>query len=63
MAYIELHNKVDEISNAIGRGVTIPTDGGFIVLEKDALFSQDIPTDDNSVKASYLSMILYAYTT
>lgn len=63
-AYEQLHAKVDEISAAIDGGVGLPTDGGFVVLEKGTPFAQDMPMEgDDTLKVSYLNLTVYAYTT
>ena len=60
-SFADLADKVDEISEAIGTGLSIPVEGGYIVINKDSLFSQDMPVDDPDIKVTYLTMILNAY--
>jgi len=52
---------VDSISRAIGGGLTIPFDGGFIALFKDTNFAQYIgdESDDGMVKCVYLSLVAH----
>lgn len=61
-SYAAITAKVDAIANAIGEGLSIPLDGGFMVLYKDANFCQFQPfDDDNTVKMAYLSLQLNVY--
>lgn len=62
-SYVSINAKLDEISDAIGDGVTTRTENGIIALFKDDAFIQDQPYEDaTEVKVAYLSLILQAYT-
>lgn len=52
--------KVDEISQAIGTGLTVPFTGGFITLFKDGNFAQYMPDEDETIKVAYLSLTMHA---
>lgn len=56
--------KVDEISAAIGDGVSIDTDdGGAVWLFKGRNFAQNMPMEgDDTLKCVYLSMTIHALT-
>lgn len=63
-SYVDISAKVDEIAAAIGEGVSIPTRGGYIVLEKGNPFAQYMPMEgDDTLKVMYLNLILFAHTT
>lgn len=64
-SFVPINSKVSEIKEAIGGGVSIKTDTGFIVLFADSNFAQNQPYDDegqSNIKVVYLSLILQAYT-
>lgn len=56
--------KADEIKAAIGTGVTIPTDGGFIALfrDKNTPFIQLMSDPNPETKRAYLTMVIHANT-
>lgn len=56
--------KCGEIERAIGRGITIPTEYGSVVIFKDGNtpFIQLQPMNDPNLKVAYLTMILHANT-
>jgi len=56
--------KCGEIERAIGRGVTIPTEYGSVVIFKDdgTPFVQMQPMNDPNMKVAYLTMILHINT-
>lgn len=56
--------KCGEIERAIGRGITIPTEYGSVVIFKDGNtpFAQLQPMNDPNLKVAYLTMILHANT-
>ena len=56
--------KCDQIKAAIGTGVSIPTDSGFIVIfrDNDTPFMQQQPDPNPDIKCAYLTMILHANT-
>lgn len=54
--------KVDEIAEAIGEGVSIPTPGGAIYISQNDNFAQHQSSPgDPRLKCVYLSMILQAH--
>lgn len=57
-SYVEITNLVEQISDRIGEGITIPCGNGFIAIFKDSQFIQFIPSDDVTWKNAYLSLIL-----
>ena len=63
-SFVEICAKCDEIKAAIGTGVSIPTDSGFLLLfmDADAPFIQFMDDPNPDVKCAYLSMILHANT-
>lgn len=56
--------KADEIKAAIGTGVTLPTDGGFVALfrDKDTPFIQLMSDPNPQTKRAYLTMVIHANT-
>lgn len=63
-SYTEINAKVDEISAAIGGGVSIPTADGAVYLLKGAPFAQNMPMEgDDTLKVVYLNMTIIAPTT
>lgn len=61
---VAINAKVDEIKNAIGEGVSLPTDGGAVYLGKGTPFAQYMPMEgDDTLKAVYLNLIINAITT
>lgn len=62
-SYQELMDTVDQISERIGMGVRIGTDGGYLVLHKESPFAQNMPMDDTSEKVVYLNMSIRNITT
>lgn len=55
--------KVDEISAAIGEGVSIDTDDGAIWLFKGSNFAQNMPMEgDDTLKCMYLNIVIHALT-
>ena len=55
--------KVDEISAAIGEGISIDTDDGAIWLFKGSNFAQYMPMEgDDTLKVVYLSLTIHALT-
>lgn len=56
--------KVDEIANAIGEGISVPTDDGAVYIYKDTMFVQFMPFEgDDMLKTAYLSMVIHTPTT
>ena len=56
--------KVDQIAEAVGNGVTIPTPTGVLMLNKGSPFAQEQPMEgDDTLKVVYLNMTLHAFTT
>lgn len=63
-SFVSINAKVDEISAAIGEGVSIPTSGGAVYLNKGSPFAQCMPMEgDNTLKVIYLNLIVNAITT
>lgn len=63
-SFAAINAKVDEISAAIGEGVSIPTNGGAVYLGKGSPFAQYMPMEgDNTLKVVYLNLIINAITT
>ena len=56
--YTEITQTIKAISEAIGDGVRLPCDNGFIAIYKDAQFAQFQQNDDTAVKIAYLSLII-----
>lgn len=56
-SFVSIADKVDEISHKIDSGLTIPFDGGMMVIFKDPIFVQYIPNEngDFNIKCAYLS--------
>lgn len=52
--------KADEIVAAIGSGVRIPCDGGYVVLYPQSPLIQALPPD-NDVRGAYINLQINAY--
>lgn len=64
LSVVDINAKVDEIENAIGEGISIPTEGGAVYLSKGTPFAQHMPMEgDDTLKAVYLNLIINAITT
>ena len=62
-SYEAIDAKIDEIEEAIGEGVSIPTEHGAVYLFKEDNFAQFQDFDgDPTLKCAYLSMALQAPT-
>ena len=62
-SYSGITAKIKEISDRIGEGISIPIDGGMLILYKSDNFCQFQPfEDDSTIKMAYLSMQLNVYT-
>lgn len=60
--WAEITAKVDQISAAIGLGTTIPTDSGFLMLNKGTPWAQEMPMEgDDTLKVVYLNITLNAF--
>lgn len=59
-SYNAITQKVDEIKNRIGDGVSMQVGDGFIALYKDMQFVQFQPSDDVTIKIAYLSLTIEA---
>lgn len=53
--------KADEIRRAVGRGYSVPIDGGVLWIWRDSNFLQFQPADEPTLKIAYLSLILGVY--
>lgn len=58
-SFVEISRKVDEIRRAIGEGLTMKFDGGFLALMPDDLFCQYMADADPAIKTAYISLILH----
>ena len=62
-SFVAVAQKVDEIRNALGEGVSIPTESGVVYLYADDNWAQFMPmAGDPKLKCAYLSFVLQAYT-
>ncbi len=52
--------KADEIVAAIGEGIRLPCDGGYIALWPETPLVQELPPD-NDVRGAYINLSLNAY--
>lgn len=52
--------KADEITAAIGKGLILPCDGGYIVLWPETPLVQELPPN-GSVRGAYINLSLNAY--
>lgn len=61
---IPISEKVDEIKQAIGNGLSLPTESGVIHLfrEKEGRFAQIMNDPNRETKRAYLSMIIHCNT-
>lgn len=54
-SFTAINAKVDQITAAVGEGVSLPTDGGAVYLTKGAPFAQYMPMEgDETLKVEYL---------
>lgn len=62
-SFTEICNKVDEIREALGEGISISTDSGVVHLWADDVWAQFMPmAGDPTLKCAYLSFVLKAFT-
>lgn len=62
-SFAAISAKVDEISTAIGNGISIDTDDGAVWLFKGNNFAQNMPMEgDDTLKCMYLNIIIHALT-
>lgn len=62
-AYTGINATVDAIKAAVDGGITLPTPGGCVVLEKGTPFAQEQPMEgDDSLKVYYLLFTIMALT-
>lgn len=63
-SYATINAKIDEIAARIpaGCGVRVPTDGGFLWINRGSPWVQYQPTDDRVLKIAYINTQLNAYT-
>lgn len=54
--------KCSEIKNAIGNGVSIPTDGGCVVIFTGKPFMQLQTMNDPTLKVGYITIIVHSNT-
>ena len=54
--------KVNQISEAVGRGVTIPFENGCVMLNKGTPWAQEMPMEgDTTLKVVYLNFVINAF--
>lgn len=59
-SYVDITQKVDEISSEIGEGKRIVLDDGYMYLFKDSTFIQFQPVEDeDNLKVAYLQLICH----
>lgn len=58
----EVLNKCDEISTAIGTGISIPTTDGYVCIFRESPFMQILEDPNPDVKCGFLTMLLHANT-
>lgn len=62
-SYAAINAKVDQISAAIGEGISLRTDSGAVYLTKGTPFMQYMPMEgDDTLKVAYLSFSIQAIT-
>lgn len=62
-SFVEIAQKVDEIRDALGEGIGIPTNTGAVYLWADDNWAQFQPMEgDPTLKCAYLSLIIEAHT-
>lgn len=62
-SFAEIFEKVDEIKEALGEGVSIPTPTGAVYLWPDTDFAQIQPMEgDPKLKCAFLSFVISAHT-
>lgn len=59
--YADALEKVDQIMAAIGEGVKLDIDGGYVYLYAENPFFQEQTDEENDTKALYINMSMNAY--
>ena len=59
--YADALAKADQIQAAIGEGVSLESDGGWVVIRPDNPFIQEMKDDKNDTKALYINLQLNAF--
>lgn len=63
-SFTEINAKVDEIVQAIGEGVSLPTEHGAVYLSPGSPYRQYQPMEgDYTLKVVYINLIIHAITT
>lgn len=63
-SYAAINAKVDEISRAVGEGLSIPTTNGAVYLSRGTPWAQNMPMEgDDTLKVIYLLFNISAPTT
>lgn len=60
-SFVEAAYKAEEIIEAIGEGITLPVEGGYVTLDPGTPLVQMQPIDDPLYKVAYINMQLGAF--
>lgn len=61
--YAAINAVADAIKEAVGGGITLPTENGFVMLSKGTPFMQNMPMEgDDTLKVIYLLFSVMAFT-
>ena len=61
--YVAINAVADAIKEAVGGGITLPTENGFVMLTKGTPFMQNMPMEgDDTLKVVYLLLSVMAFT-
>lgn len=60
-SFVEAANRAEAIIDAIGEGITIPVEGGYITLDPGTPLVQMQPIDDPLYKVAYINLQLGAF--
>lgn len=59
--YADALTKADQILAAIGEGISLEANGGWVVIRPDNPLVQEMKDDDNDTKALYINLQLNAF--
>lgn len=59
--YADVLTKADQITAAIGEGVSLEADGGWVVIRPDNPLTQEMKDNENDIKAVYINLQLNAF--
>ena len=59
--YADVLTKADQIKAAIGEGVSLEADGGWVVIRPDNPLTQEMKDNENDIKALYINLQLNAF--